>query len=61
MDAGALVDTVIWRKPLARRTRGSYGFCLGVSKSVRLRDRWIVAENKEEQSVPKIAISLIIA
>src|ERR1700722_2694443 len=27
-------DRVMWRKPLARRTRGSYGFCLGDSRFV---------------------------
>jgi hypothetical protein len=31
-----ICDRAIWRKPLARRTRSSYGFCLGDSKIVRL-------------------------
>jgi len=31
-----ICDRGIWRKPLARRTRGSYGFCLGDSKILRL-------------------------
>jgi hypothetical protein len=34
---------------VARRTRGNYGYCLGVSKFVRVRDKWIAGVNKQEQ------------
>lgn len=30
---------------------GDYGFCMGVSKFGRLRDRWMAAVNKEEQGL----------
>ena len=32
----SICERAIWRKPLARRTRGSYGVCWGDSKIVRL-------------------------
>ena len=32
---------------------GGYGYCLGVSKFVRLRDRWMAGVNKQERSVQR--------